>query len=112
MHITRSGLRRTSGIGDFLIVGVRVDELQAREQFRNDVIGHGHRATDPEFIGQRLLPIHVQLALLIGQQKLLRVWQESLAFLRYLDLFAQTVEQPAIELPLERLNAGRNRRLG
>lgn len=45
-------------------------------------------------------------------EDLLSVGKELFAFVRQMNLFTQTVEQPAVELPLQRLDACGHRRLG
>ncbi|MNI60867.1 hypothetical protein D3C73_1161070 [compost metagenome] len=52
------------------------------------------------------------LALLQRLQNLLGIRKKLLPLLRQLNLLAQPIEQPAIQLPLQRLDAGRHRGLG
>ncbi|MNE79861.1 hypothetical protein D3C80_1763840 [compost metagenome] len=55
--------------------------------------------------------LKLMLAALIDLENLLGVRQKLFAFIRKMNLLAQAVEHPAIQLPLQRLNTGRYRRL-
>ncbi|MNC78844.1 hypothetical protein D3C75_1311610 [compost metagenome] len=59
------------------------------------------------------MPLRLELmfAVLVDLENLLSIRKKLLAFIRKMNLFAQPVKHPAIQLPFQRLNAGRYSRL-
>lgn len=90
---------------------MRIPALQMKQQMGHQIIGHRDSAADSQLIRNMSFRLYLMLAGLIDLENLLGIGEELLAFIGEINLLAQPVKYPAIQLPFERLYTGGNCRL-